>query len=302
VERPKPAQESSDRRRWIALAAFFALAIIGGTYLILATQAYLAELEELAEHSPDEALRKTVRLFKLVVGAMSALAIAAGLYVARYSQRIIAAQRWPPPGTWVIKDRGEVFGERAVWIGRLAGADHMEAARAVWAMKKARHLRAIIALPFLVLVVFPTLLTLLGGGLKAGWGYGRQLDLIITIVGALLILDGLLLLGLSISQFMTRGEGTLAPWDPTQKLVVEGIYRYVRNPMHSGVFMVLYGEGLMFASMPILIFATAFVLIHLLYIPLSEERGLERRFGEEFKTYKKNVPRWIPRLTAWDQK
>lgn len=169
-------------------------------------------------------------------------------------------------------------------------------------MKKLRHLRAIIALPVLVLVVFPALLILLSGGMKAGWGYGRRLDLIITLVGALLILDGLLLLGLSISQFMKRGEGTLAPWDPTQKLVVEGIYRYVRNPMHSGVFMVLYGEGLLLASMPILIFATGFVLIHLFYIPLSEERGLEERFGEEFRAYKKNVPRWIPRLTAWDRK
>ncbi len=119
MEPPKPAQESSDRRRWIALAAFFALAIIGGTFLMLATQAYLAELEELAKHSPDEALTKTVRLFKLVVGAMAVSAIAAGVYVARYSRRIIDARRWPPPGTWVFKDRGEIFGERAVWIGRV---------------------------------------------------------------------------------------------------------------------------------------------------------------------------------------
>ena len=169
-------------------------------------------------------------------------------------------------------------------------------------MKQVRRVRAIIALPFLVVVVFPTLLVWQTGGPNAVWGYSRPLDLIITIVGALLIIDGLFLLGLTIRLFMKRGEGTLAPWEPTQKLVVEGIYRYVRNPMHSGVFMVLYGEGLVLGSMPILIFATAFVLIHLFYIPLSEERGLEKRFGEEFRTYKKNVPRWIPRLTAWDRK
>ena len=169
-------------------------------------------------------------------------------------------------------------------------------------MKQVRHVRAIIALPFLVVVVFPTLLVWQTGGPNAVWGYSRPLDLIITIVGALLIIDGLFVLGLTIRLFMKKGEGTLAPWEPTQKLVVEGIYRYVRNPMHSGVFMVLYGEGLVLSSMPILIFATAFVLIHLFYIPLSEERGLEKRFGEEFRTYKKNVPRWIPRLTAWDRK
>ena len=169
-------------------------------------------------------------------------------------------------------------------------------------MKQVRHVRAIIALPFLVVVVFPTLLVWQTGGPNAVWGYSRPLDLIITIVGALLIIDGLFVLGLTIRLFMKKGEGTLAPWEPTQKLVVEGIYRYVRNPMHSGVFMVLYGEGLVLGSMPILIFATAFVLIHLFYIPLSEERGLEKRFGEEFRTYKKNVPRWIPRLTAWDRK
>ncbi|NOH11278.1 MAG: isoprenylcysteine carboxylmethyltransferase family protein [Chloroflexi bacterium] len=80
---------------------------------------------------------------------------------------------------------------------------------------------------------------------------------------------------------------------------MEGIYRYVRNPMHSGVFTVLYGEGLLLGSLPIIYFVTAVFVLHWVYIPFSEERGLEARFGEEYLEYKRNVPRWIPQLKPW---
>jgi protein-S-isoprenylcysteine O-methyltransferase Ste14 len=97
------------------------------------------------------------------------------------------------------------------------------------------------------------------------------------------------------------GEGTLAPWDPPQKLVVVGPYRYVRNPMHSGAFMAMYGEGLLFGSTPLLIFVTAVFVFHWTYIPLMEERWLTNTFGEEYRLYKRNVPRWIPRVTPWEK-
>jgi len=99
--------------------------------------------------------------------------------------------------------------------------------------------------------------------------------------------------------FVTRGEGTPAPWDPPRKLVVEGPYRYVRNPMISSVLFVLAGEALLFQSWPLGAWGGLFLAANAVYFPLSEEKGLERRFGDDYRTYKANVPRWLPRPTPW---
>ena len=119
------------------------------------------------------------------------------------------------------------------------------------------------------------------------------------IVGFGFIALGLTLMYQTISLFVTVGKGTLAPWMPTQKLVARGIYRYVRNPMISGVLCVLLGESSLFGSLPLFLWFLFFLLLNMIYIPIFEEPGLEDRFGSDYKLYKENVPRWIPRLTAW---
>lgn len=162
-----------------------------------------------------------------------------------------------------------------------------------------KHLRAILTLPVVVTIIIPAVLLILFGGPLIGWALTPPLNLLPILGGLLLIGLGLFLLVKTISMFTRFGEGTLAPWDKTQKLVVRGVYRHVRNPMHTGVFVMLYGEGLLLGSPAMLAFATVFVAIHLFYIPLSEEKGLERRFGEDYLIYKQNVPRWIPRLKPW---
>ena len=163
-----------------------------------------------------------------------------------------------------------------------------------------RHLRAILTLPVAVLVVIPGILIVITDGINIGWSLAPPLNLLTVLLGAILILAGLALLVTTIRQFMRFGEGTLAPWDPTQKLVVQGIYRHVRNPMHSGVFLTLCGEGVLLGSVPIILFVMIVVVGHLFYIPLVEERGLEARFGDQYLIYKRHVPRWIPRLKPWD--
>ena len=75
-----------------------------------------------------------------------------------------------------------------------------------------------------------------------------------------------------------------------------GPYRYVRNPMISGVAVMLLGEALFHGSWVIGIWFGVFVYINHVYCILSEEPGLEKRFGESYRAYKKEVPRWIPRL------
>ena len=91
------------------------------------------------------------------------------------------------------------------------------------------------------------------------------------------------------------GKGTLAPWSPSKHLVTSGMYAYVRNPMIMAVFTVLIGESTAILSFRILIWALCFFLLNNIFFMVYEEPSLEKKFGEEYLKYKKNVPRWIPR-------
>ena len=82
--------------------------------------------------------------------------------------------------------------------------------------------------------------------------------------------------------------------------MVAGPYRHVRNPMISGVLLMLIAETLFFGSWPLLGWVVAFFLINTAYFFRVEEPGLERRFGEDYRRYTANVPRWIPRLQPWN--
>ena len=121
----------------------------------------------------------------------------------------------------------------------------------------------------------------------------------LPVLGGVLICLGLVLMVATIRLFVAVGKGTLAPWNPTQRLVVQGVYRHVRNPMIAGVFFVLLGEAVLAASLPLLGWFAAFVAVNAVYIPLAEEPGLAKRFGGDYLTYKQNVPRWVPRLKPW---
>ncbi len=123
-----------------------------------------------------------------------------------------------------------------------------------------------------------------------------ELRIMLYAVGGLFAGAGLFLLVMTIRLFIRRGKGTLAPWTPTQKLVVEGPYSFVRNPMITGVLSVIIGEALIIQSYSLLIWAVLFFGINHLYFILSEEPGLVKRFGEEYVRYKKEVPRWIPKF------
>jgi protein-S-isoprenylcysteine O-methyltransferase Ste14 len=111
---------------------------------------------------------------------------------------------------------------------------------------------------------------------------------------------GLALATWTVTLFTKFGQGTPAPWDPPQKLVIRGPYRYVRNPMITGVLLLLLAETLLLQSLPIFLWLTFFLLLNNIYFPLFEERSLEKRFAADYLEYKKHVPRWIPRLTPWN--
>lgn len=151
------------------------------------------------------------------------------------------------------------------------------------------HLRDIILLPFTVTVIVPYLI--------GGWTGDRILWMM--LVGVPVGLIGVIFLFYTIRLFGLLGEGTLAPWHPTQKLVVAGPYRYVRNPMISGVFFILLGESLFFNSRPLAYWVALFFVINTTYFILMEEPSLEDRFGDDYREYKKHVRRWIPRLSPY---
>jgi len=102
--------------------------------------------------------------------------------------------------------------------------------------------------------------------------------------------------------FVKRGHGTLAPWDPPQEFIVEGPYRYVRNPMIIVVCLMLMAEAICFRSRGIAFWTLFFAMVNGVYFPLKEEKDLVMRFGKKYEDYRLNVPAWIPRLTAWRDK
>jgi protein-S-isoprenylcysteine O-methyltransferase Ste14 len=162
-----------------------------------------------------------------------------------------------------------------------------------------KQLRALL-LPIVVAGLVPAWI-LYSSHMRPAWQLVPPWNWLTPALGLLLIACGLVLLVWTISAFARIGNGTLAPWDPPQKLVVRGVYRHVRNPMITGVFAIVLGETLIAGSQALFFWFFFVVLVNLIYIPLLEETGLEKRFGEDYRIYKKNVPRWIPRLQAWKQ-
>jgi protein-S-isoprenylcysteine O-methyltransferase Ste14 len=123
--------------------------------------------------------------------------------------------------------------------------------------------------------------------LPGGWGALQYLALAPIAAGAAV-------LGQCIWDFARLGRGTLAPVDPPKELVVQGLYRYARNPMYLGVLILLLGETAFFESVTLLQYAVGwFVVIHLVVV-LYEEPALRRRFGESYERYCRSVRRWLP--------
>jgi protein-S-isoprenylcysteine O-methyltransferase Ste14 len=121
------------------------------------------------------------------------------------------------------------------------------------------------------------------------------------VVGAAVFLLGLALFVWCVSLFARRGRGTIMPWDPTQRLVVAGPYRHVRNPMISSVLFMVTGQALLWGSVLTAALAAFFFVVNHVYFIASEEPGLIKRFGDSYRAYKANVPRWLPRLWPYQK-
>jgi protein-S-isoprenylcysteine O-methyltransferase Ste14 len=165
-------------------------------------------------------------------------------------------------------------------------------------MMTLRQLLSVVLLPFTMTVLIPWWIYPARDRSNVGTPPSVA-NLGLKALGILVVVLGLGLFASSLRRFVTDGKGTLAPWDPPRKFVVTGPYRYVRNPMISGVIMILFGEAAMFRETALLLWALTFFAINGIYIPLLEEPGLRARFGEAYDEYCRHVRRLIPRLTPW---
>jgi protein-S-isoprenylcysteine O-methyltransferase Ste14 len=160
-----------------------------------------------------------------------------------------------------------------------------------------RHARSILLLPFVNIVVIPSLILLASSGFSITI-VARAIATADALIAAPFVIVGGALIAGSIRLFVRRGLGTLAPWDPPRRLVISGLYRWLRNPMKAGLFLVLAGEAIAFRSVPVAVWLAFFASVNLVYIRLWEEPDLRRRFGPEYDEYCARVPRWIPSTGA----
>ena len=164
-----------------------------------------------------------------------------------------------------------------------------------------RHFLSILLLPFLVVFGMPYWILTCFADKDSHWQTGYGINWIFVALGVLIGMVGVSLFSWCVILFAKVGRGTLAPWDPTRNLVAVGPYCFVRNPMISGVAMMLVGQALYWGSWLIGFWALVFFSINHIYFIFSEEPGLEKRFGESFRVYTANVPRWVPRGTPWKE-
>lgn len=124
------------------------------------------------------------------------------------------------------------------------------------------------------------------------WAPIRAVGLVATSMASVVLVS-------AFAQFVVEGAGTPAPIAPPQHLVVGGQYRYVRNPMYVAVLAAIAGQALLFGQLGLFVYAAIVGAVMFAFVRLYEEPNLAERFGEEYETYRRNVPGWLPRLTPW---
>ena len=129
--------------------------------------------------------------------------------------------------------------------------------------------------------------------LITGWRSDAPVSL--RVFGALVLLIGLTPLVAAFVAF-ARAGGTPSPTAPTQRLVVAGFNRYVRNPMYLCVLLAIIGQALLFGSTALIWYAVAFWAVTASFVKLYEEPTLAETYGAEYDTYRRCVRAWIPRL------
>ena len=131
-------------------------------------------------------------------------------------------------------------------------------------------------------------------GPLASWAAVRVAGLIMLVLGVIVLVQ-------AFARFVAEGHGTPAPAAPTERLVIGGLYRYVRNPMYLAVVAAITGQGLALGQPILLGYAAAVWVTTAAFARWYEEPALARQFGAQYEAYRCNVPAWRPRTRPWQQ-
>jgi protein-S-isoprenylcysteine O-methyltransferase Ste14 len=152
------------------------------------------------------------------------------------------------------------------------------------------------------LVVAPGTVAGLGPWWLTGWAVGEAPPPVaapLRISGAVLVLVGAAALLHAFGRFVLEGPGTPAPVAPPERLVIGGLYRYVRNPMYVAVLLTILGQALVLLQPVLLVYAAVVGAAMASFVYGYEEPTLSARFGAEYDAYRRAVPAWWPRLRPW---
>lgn len=122
---------------------------------------------------------------------------------------------------------------------------------------------------------------------------------VLRVAGVMLVVAGMAVLVHAFTRFVLEGVGTPAPVAPTERLVVGGLYRYVRNPMYLAVAGIIVGQALLLGQLALLSYVAAFGVAVAAFVRWHEEPTLRQRFGAEYEAYCLAVPAWWPRRRPW---
>jgi len=134
------------------------------------------------------------------------------------------------------------------------------------------------------------------------WQMGASYPAAVRITGAVLAAMGAVALLATFAQFAIQGHGTPAPAAPTERLVVRGLYRYVRNPMYLAVLAVIVGQALLLSRPVLLGYAATVAAACITFVYGYEQPTLTRQYGDQYRSYRRAVPGWWPRLPVGRQR
>jgi protein-S-isoprenylcysteine O-methyltransferase Ste14 len=119
------------------------------------------------------------------------------------------------------------------------------------------------------------------------------------MLGGILLVAGLIVLVGAFVRFVVEGLGTPAPVAAPERLVIGGVYRYVRNPMYVAVVAAIVGQALLLGQLTLLLYAALCWVVVAVFVRFYEEPTLTHRFGADYEAYRRAVPAWWPRLRPW---
>ena len=121
-------------------------------------------------------------------------------------------------------------------------------------------------------------------------GLGDAGAMIEMFIGFIFIIAGLIL--------MARGWRLIYSAQKTDGLVVDGIYRYIRHPQYTGIFIALFGQLIHWPTVVTLILFPVIVGAYY-YLARKEEKAMISKFGDAYRLYMQSVPMFFPKLKNW---